>query len=153
MPAPEARHMMLKEFGERLGVSPTDGRTKIPSGRTELYLSDAELAQLVDLGWTVGGHGTTHSRLTSLDDTSLHEELAQSVMFVRARCEGDVVFAYPDGFHDARVRAAAAALGVRWALTVSPGSARPLQDPLAIPRYHCRGDDEVPSPALARPEI
>jgi len=139
----EARPSMLRELAKRLGV-----QTSIEH---ELYLSTAALTDLVRQGWSVGGHGVTHSRLPSLDDARASEEIAHSVSFASTFDSAEVVFAYPDGKHDPRVRALAAAAGVKWALTVSPGPvshSAPL-DHLAVPRYLCCGESEIPNPGLA----
>lgn len=140
--SPDERRSILREIAERLQIRSVPG--------DELYLSEDDLARLIDLGWGVGGHGVTHSRLTSLDDARLRDELVRSISFAGKLDAGDVVFAYPDGAHDDRVRAIAAEAGVRWGLTVSPGpvSLGEHFDPLAVPRYLCRGEGDIPNPAL-----
>ena len=140
--SPDERESILREFAERLQVRSTPD--------AELYLSEEDLAHLIGLGWGVGGHGVTHSRLTSLDDARLRDELVRSVTLAGRFDAGDVVFAYPDGAHDDRVRAFAAEAGIRWGLTVSPGPVirGGRFDPLAVPRYLCRCEGDIPNPAL-----
>jgi peptidoglycan/xylan/chitin deacetylase (PgdA/CDA1 family) len=144
---PQARQSLLRHLADRLGV-------EFPSG-ADLYLSEADLRELVGLGWSVGAHGTAHTRLTQLDDLALEEELRRSLEFVRAFDSGEPILAYPDGVHDARVRALVSSTGFRRALTVAPGpvTLRGQFDPLATPRYHCRGDGAVPNQALLEVEL
>jgi peptidoglycan/xylan/chitin deacetylase (PgdA/CDA1 family) len=139
---PEARQLLLRLLAARLGVGVPD--------EPDLYLSEGDLRQLVELGWSVGAHGTVHTRFTVLRDLALHEELRRSLAFVRSFDAGEPILAYPDGAHDTRVRAALPSFGIRRALTVTPGPVNfsaPF-DPLATPRYLCRGDEPVPHPAL-----
>ncbi len=112
-----------------------------------LYLSRGDLRNLANLGWGVGAHGVSHSRLTDLDDISLRHELAASTEFVKAFDRGAVVLAYPDGAHDGRVQEVTRSLGVEWALTVEPGVVD-LREPTALPRFFARGEDRVPSQDL-----
>jgi peptidoglycan/xylan/chitin deacetylase (PgdA/CDA1 family) len=141
--APESRPSLLRELAKRLGVA-------FPI-QSDLYLSEAEVRELVQAGWTVGAHGTAHTRFTLLDDTSVREELRSALAFVRSFDSGEPILAYPDGMHDARVRSLVASFGIRWALTVAPGavSSNDPFDALAMPRYLCRGDAALPHPALA----
>lgn len=139
---PDERMSILQEIAVRFGL--------MSAPVTELYLSEDDLARLAGFGWGIGGHGVTHTRLTSLDEASLHDELVRAVSFARSFDPGEVVFAYPDGAHDERVRTMAAEVGVRWGLTVAPGRIDEAGqiDPLAVPRYLCRGEGDVPHPGL-----
>ncbi len=139
---PEARQSLLRRLAASLGVEVPD--------EPDLYLSEGDLRQLVELGWSIGAHGTVHSRFPDLHDLELHDELRRSLAFVRRFDAGEPILAYPDGAHDPRVRAAAQSFSIWRALTVTPG---PVDlcgpfDPLAMPRYLCRGDESIPHPAL-----
>jgi peptidoglycan/xylan/chitin deacetylase (PgdA/CDA1 family) len=138
------RGALLARLADRLGVAPCEAR--------ELYLSEADLHDLVARGWTVGAHGVTHTRFTALSNADLQSELAKAKAFVNAFDRGEPLLAYPDGAADPRVRASVSAAGIRWAFTVTPGPVpfdQPF-DPLAIPRVLCRGEGDVPSPLLPR---
>ncbi len=72
----------------------------------------SELRELAQAGWEIGSHTCTHPHLTTLDDTTLGEELTRS----RERCTQELgrpcrSIAYPYGDVDARVAAAAAGAG------------------------------------------
>jgi peptidoglycan/xylan/chitin deacetylase (PgdA/CDA1 family) len=74
-----------------------------------------EIGTLAQFGWEIGSHTRTHPHLTELDDETLAEELAGS----REDCERMLgacdSLAYPYGWVDDRVAAAARAAGYRTA--------------------------------------
>jgi peptidoglycan/xylan/chitin deacetylase (PgdA/CDA1 family) len=77
-----------------------------------LGMSWAQIASLADAGWEIGSHTRSHRDLTTLDDTSLEDELAGS----RADCEQRLgrrclSVAYPYGAVDPRVVRAAERAG------------------------------------------
>lgn len=84
-------------------------------------------------GVEFGSHTCAHPDLTALDDEALAEELLQSRRRIADRVGGCDALAYPFGFWDARVAAAAAAAGYRWAFTM-PRAAQASATPLSIPR-------------------
>jgi peptidoglycan/xylan/chitin deacetylase (PgdA/CDA1 family) len=71
-------------------------------------MSWEDLGRLQEAGWEVGSHTRTHPRLTSLNDTEMREELAESRREIAANlsapCE---TVAYPYGDVDERVADAA----------------------------------------------
>lgn len=92
-----------------------------------------ELAGLAEAGWEIGSHTCSHPHLTTLDDTELERELANSKM----RCEDELgspcdSLAYPYGDVDPRVRDAAGRAGYRAAATLTRLPHRSA--PLAVPR-------------------
>lgn len=114
------------------------------------YLTDQNCRTLVAAGWALGGHGTTHSLLTSLSDSDLVTELAASYQFIQQFCTpAHCAFAYPDGAWDARVAAAVARSGFHLACTVESGVVTAETPFLRIPRLFCRGSQRLPHPALA----
>jgi hypothetical protein len=54
-------------------------------------------------GWDIGSHSVTHSRLTEVDDSTLHYELRQSQTELQARGILARHFAVPFGAYDERV--------------------------------------------------
>lgn len=137
---PEMRSVILRELARELDVG---------LASDSLYLLDGELEQLARSGWSVGGHGVTHSRLTMLSDNAVADEVRASLQFARSLDADEPLLAYPDGAVDARVLEIVRVLGVRWAFTVEPMVVRPEVESLSIPRFLCRGEDSVPSRALA----
>lgn len=115
------------------------------------YLSADDRKTLVGSGWTVGGHGATHTHLTRLDDAELARELQASALKVeRSGTPSPFAFAYPDGAWDGRVAAAVAAAGFQLACTVESGEVTNATPPLALFRLLCRGNAEVAHPLLAQ---
>ena len=88
----------------------------------------------------IGSHGHHHRILTRLDDDALAHSLAESRRLLedvagKPVCE----LAYPNGDHDARVRAAAVCAGYERAYTVAPGTLGAADDPLRRPRLGVAG--------------
>ncbi len=85
-----------------------DGRAEIP---TLELMTRAQVEDLAEAGWEIGGHTHTHRPMPSLDDREVTEELARS-NDILAELSGTEVrsFAYPFGLHDARVRHLAASV-------------------------------------------
>jgi peptidoglycan/xylan/chitin deacetylase (PgdA/CDA1 family) len=132
---------LLARLAQRLGVAAA-------SPCTALYLSVTQLTRLVHLGWSLGGHGQTHTRFTSLDDVALQQEMQAGLDLARTFDSGDPILAYPDGANDMRVAHVARATGFRWALTVTPGSVSHTTDAMTIPRFFAKGDSDAPTTAL-----
>jgi peptidoglycan/xylan/chitin deacetylase (PgdA/CDA1 family) len=96
-------------------------------------LSWTELAELAGRGLDVGSHTATHPHLTALSDLELQTELRASREQVEDMLELPCRFvAFPYGEHDARVRAAARAVGYEAAFAL-PGRVAPW-DVFALPR-------------------
>lgn len=92
-------------------------------------MSWPDLRTLVEAGWEIGSHTSTHPNLTSLEDAALDRELTVS----RSLCEEEIeqpckTLAYPFSAHDRRVMERARAAGYEAAvildnnLIVPPGS-------------------------------
>lgn len=139
---PMQRIDLLVGLAQRLGLAPV-----LPAGT--LYLSSTQLQQLVSHGWSVGGHGQTHTRFTSLDDAALQQELQAGLDLARNVDPGEPILAYPDGANNARVAHLARETGFRWALTVTHGSVSSATDSMTVPRFFAKGDAELPAAALA----
>jgi peptidoglycan/xylan/chitin deacetylase (PgdA/CDA1 family) len=113
------------------------------------YLGVDDLRLPARRGWTIGGHGRDHHRLTDVDDDAVRHELGASVdLLDRLGKDGERVFAYPDGAHDVRVSAMVLDAGFELAFTVEAGGVTAATSPLAVPRLFARGDGEMPHPLL-----
>lgn len=127
-----ARDERLRQISEALDTS---SRTL----SRDLYFSRGELGALVRSGHAVGGHGATHSRLTSFDDATLAAELRASRAFVDGLGDQPArLFCYPDGAWDGRVQAAVHTAGFPTACTVTEGVVSGESPRLALPRILMR---------------
>lgn len=65
-------------------------------------MSPAQVDDLAQAGWTIGGYGARGRRLTGLGDGQLDREVVQSAAWLDERGhEGPRVFAFPDAQYDA----------------------------------------------------
>ena len=138
---PAQRADLLAGLAQRLGLVPDR-----PHGA--LYVSTAQLQQMVSRGWSVGGHGQTHTRMPMLEEAELRQELQASMDLARRFDPGEPILAYPDGANDKRVGHMARTIGFDWALSVTPGSVSQATDSMAIPRFFAKGDSDIPATAL-----
>jgi peptidoglycan/xylan/chitin deacetylase (PgdA/CDA1 family) len=109
-----------------------------PGGR---LLDERGARELCAAGMELGAHSMSHPDLRTLEDAALEYELEQSRHEIE-RLSGSpcVTFAYPFGFSDERVIAAAERAGYRLAFGWLPGSWRPLAAPrLPAPPRHGAG--------------
>lgn len=94
-----------------------------------------ELQDVVDAGLAIESHTRTHAQLPRLGDRELDNELSASRRELEEISGRPVdLLAYPFGFHDRRVREAAARAGYRAAFSFSAGWITPGLDPLRLPR-------------------
>ena len=101
----------------------------------------AMVEAMAEHGIEFGSHTLAHHSLPSLDDEALRQELLDSRRRIAARLGRCDSLAYPFGHWDARVAAAAAAAGYRWAFTM-PSAAQREAAPLSIPRIAIDGRDD-----------
>jgi peptidoglycan/xylan/chitin deacetylase (PgdA/CDA1 family) len=94
-----------------------------------------ELGEFRAAGGIVASHGRGHPALPQLDEDELEAELSGALADLADHL-GDVppLLAYPYGYHDERVRAAAAAAGYRAAFTTQPGRNGAGIDPYCLRR-------------------
>jgi peptidoglycan/xylan/chitin deacetylase (PgdA/CDA1 family) len=106
-------------------------------------LAPDELRAMRDSGLCrFGSHAHRHEILTLLDDAALADSLAASRSFLEQTLALPVEdIAYPNGDVDARVVAAARAVGYRRGYTVRGALSRPGGDPLLLPRVLVGGYD------------
>jgi peptidoglycan/xylan/chitin deacetylase (PgdA/CDA1 family) len=101
-----------------------------------------ELRDVAARGWEIASHTRTHPELPEIaDDGALADELAVSRSVVEERIEAPCrTIAYPYGFQDGRVRAAAAQAGY----TAGAALSRVYRtgDPMAYPRVGLYPRDE-----------
>ena len=88
---------------------------------------------MAEAGIEFGSHTLTHPHLPELSDEELAHELGESRARIHDRLGSCDSIAYPFGDWDARVAAAAAAAGYRFAFTM-PRGAQSAATPLSIPR-------------------
>ena len=103
----------------------------------KVLVLDGDGSLLMQLGSlvTIGAHGDTHTRLTTLTGNALREELGNSKKWLEdATGKAVTVMSYPHGAVDARVRAAAGAAGYGAACCSEFGLNRAGCDPLVMAR-------------------
>jgi peptidoglycan/xylan/chitin deacetylase (PgdA/CDA1 family) len=107
------------------------GNHDLRMGEAGRVLTEEQARALAATGMDLGAHSLTHPDLRTLDDAALRVELVESKAAVEALtvrpCRS---FAYPSGWHDARVRRAVASAGFDVAFGFSSGPWHPL----AVPR-------------------
>jgi peptidoglycan/xylan/chitin deacetylase (PgdA/CDA1 family) len=94
-----------------------------------------EVRALVRDGWELDTQGVSHADLVRLDPAELRFQVADARRVLRRRFHVPVDwFCYPSGDYDAAVIAAVKSAGYVGSTTVSPGWARPGEDPFRLPR-------------------
>lgn len=118
-------------------------RLRAALGRPEIdrslhaFLTWDQARALARAGIALGSHTARHPDLTRLPDAALTAELVDSRNTLRDRLAiVPDTLAYPTGYHDARVLAAARAAGYALAVTTKAKALRPGDDPLALPRLN-----------------
>jgi peptidoglycan/xylan/chitin deacetylase (PgdA/CDA1 family) len=110
----------------------------------EPFLLWHEVAQLRAAGWGIGSHGNEHPDLTGEPVPRIREQMMRSKLMLEDRLDVPcTMFAYPFGRHNARVRAAAAESGYRWALGSIHGPLHHGVDRYAVPRIDIRRNYEL----------
>jgi peptidoglycan/xylan/chitin deacetylase (PgdA/CDA1 family) len=94
-----------------------------------------ELEQLKAAGGVVASHGRRHPVMPELETEALAAELVGALADLEAHLQSvPPLLAYPYGYHDERVRSAAAAAGYRGAFTTDPGRNGAGTDPFCLRR-------------------
>ncbi len=98
-------------------------------------LSWDQLRRLDDEGCEIGAHTHTHPELDTLPQSRVEEEVRRSRSLLGEALGHPVrSFAYPHGYHGARVRAQVVAAGFDSATAVGNGLSSDADDPFAITR-------------------
>ena len=106
-----------------------------------------ELAEVAAAGIEIGNHSLLHHPLDVLPPTDLREETLRSKEELEQRLQHRVrSFAYPHGYHGARVRAAVLAAGHDNATEVGRRLHRPAERRFAVPRLQ-------PTPAMTGADL
>lgn len=100
-----------------------------------LYVDWSDVARLPASGWTFGGHGVTHSILTTLEGASLAHEVEAATTELRVRGLLGRVFAYPDGACSQVVASVVKAAGYRAGVVLGNEGAHRAHNPFALPRF------------------
>ena len=145
---------VLQEFGVsatifavtgRFGVLPDwMGRTP-PPGR---LVTIAEAERWVGAGMSIESHTVTHANLTTVTQTQLDHELAESRELLRAHFGCGAGLSYPWGRNDARERAAAQAAGYDYAVAIAWKRRHTPAERFALARMPVAAEDRPRDVAL-----
>jgi peptidoglycan/xylan/chitin deacetylase (PgdA/CDA1 family) len=110
-------------------------------GETMRPLLDwAQLRDVAACGVECGSHSYTHPELDRLPPWRLAAELRRSREVLEQELQREIrAFAYPYGYHDARIRRETKASGYQSACAVGNAPAVASDDPLALPRLTVPG--------------
>jgi peptidoglycan/xylan/chitin deacetylase (PgdA/CDA1 family) len=113
-------------------------------GRTCNWLGDAgtramaswkQLDELAAAGWEIGAHSVDHPELDVLSQAASRAQIAESREALQQRLGLPIdSFAYPHGYHGARVRGQVVAAGYRSACAVKNAMSSAGDDPMARAR-------------------
>lgn len=108
------------------------------------HLGWDEAAALVEIGFDVGAHSTTHPDLRKCADAQLDREVSGARALLERRLGRAIVtFSYPHGRHDRRVRSAVARAGYRLACTSRYGLNRTSGSSHTVCRTEVTGTDDL----------
>ena len=93
------------------------------------FLSEAQLIELVEYGFELGIHGTTHKYLTECDDTEIRKEIGDCKLFLEKIAGKPIkIMALPGGGGDERVYRIACDMGIEKIFTSHPGKINKIDD-------------------------
>lgn len=128
------REQLLRSLASRLGVTPEQRAIE------SRYADWDELRSAAALGFEIGGHTTDHTVLCLEDPMEAQTQIKRCRCLLEEKLASPVrSFAYPNGGHDATVRALTAAAGYRLAVTTQCGVNFATTDPFQLRRMpvHC----------------
>ena len=112
-----------------------------PDGEQNRKLLNFDELRMLDGVVEIGAHSHTHPQLDLLSPGQLRAEVATSKTVLEAELDHPVhSFAYPHGFHDARVRQAVIDAGFRSACAVKNACSSTDDDPFALARVTVTAD-------------
>jgi peptidoglycan/xylan/chitin deacetylase (PgdA/CDA1 family) len=141
---------LLDRYGFTATVYVTTGWVEdagpLPSGRRPgRMLSWSQIEEAARAGIEIGAHSHLHPQLDQLSVAPLRDELAVSKVQLEDRLGSPVPgLAYPFGYSNARVRAAARELRYDYACAVRNEMMTDASDPLALPRLTVRDSTRLP---------
>jgi len=98
-------------------------------------LTEAQLLELNREGFEIGSHGVTHRRMSQLSESELQEELLKSRQTLEGILHEDrLLFCYPYGDYNKKVRDATEKAGYIGAVTCDRGRTTHKTDPFRLPR-------------------
>lgn len=129
--APDDQPALLELVARALGAP------ALPAA--DLYLDRDGLQHLVELGWSIGGHGHDHAILTHVAGSQRASEIRTPRHFLETLGLSPRTFAYPDGASDDGVVDATRDAG--WVAAVCLGNrAATREDRFVLPRFVPRDD-------------
>lgn len=133
---------LMNERQKRVVVEALEsGLSVSPPGVHEVYMSRAELEDLVKRGHQVCSHSHTHACLSLLDENDLNRDIESSIDFIQSLGGDARLFAYPFGKSESfnvRVQEVLGRFGIRLAFSSEPRGGGQSVDPLALPRLDPR---------------
>lgn len=154
--SPEQRARAGRRLRELYSRLDRDAR-EVEMDRLAKALAPQEMTVLPPLGWnevrkmreagvSFGAHTRYHAWLDRVSSAELALELRAAQQRIETELEQPCDFlAYPNGNHDATVRAAAVAAGYRYGLTQDRGINRNITDPMALHRIEVPFDERLGS--------
>jgi peptidoglycan/xylan/chitin deacetylase (PgdA/CDA1 family) len=132
---------VVEAFGRQSHLHPQVFVNTSAVGGTATWADDEPLATWRELeefeaaGGVVASHGRGHPVMPAIEAEALADELAGALEDLDAHLRSvPPLVAYPYGYHDERVRSAAAAAGYRAAFTTEPGRNGAGTDPFCLRR-------------------
>jgi peptidoglycan/xylan/chitin deacetylase (PgdA/CDA1 family) len=106
-----------------------------PGWRKFRHLEWKEINSLVQAGWEIGSHSSSHPDLRKCPDERLFDELANSKAEIKKRTgQEPLIFSYPFGRYDARLIQFVQETGYQGACTMHYYPADSAIDPYQLPR-------------------
>lgn len=128
---------ILRALGMRATFYVTPGRVGRP-----WQLTWPMLRELHAEGHEIANHSMTHAALTALSDDSLRRQIVRAQELIETKVGlRPITFAYPFGYHDARVRRAVRAAGLRLAFTTAWGAVTDTAPRMKAPRVRVHASD------------
>jgi peptidoglycan/xylan/chitin deacetylase (PgdA/CDA1 family) len=103
----------------------------------EYFLTWDEVAQLEKNTWEIGSHGVNHDNFTTLQKTTIQQELIESKRHIQSHLNKECShFSYPFGRYTHSVKTAVKNAGYQFATAARHGKLSAHSDILALPRMN-----------------
>ncbi len=117
-------------------IEATGAATGATAGE-RVMMNWAEVSQLKSRGVAIGGHGTSHELLDSLEKDALQTEIKECMNELRSRLgEQEYAFAYPNGNYNQSVKDAVRDAGFSCSVTTRRGIVDSSSDRYELPRIN-----------------